>query len=195
MKLPNAVSLLALLLGLVPLRAEDYLHEAQDENSPLVQTTSDHRIKFTLLYVGPVTDKQIHDPFVVVYMREDCRSDEDLAQHHAVRTADNAAIDTEFALLTKLPEVRGSAGRLKDYGSERARGYDGVETPAFKETYPQLKLPAPDHPGHLERVSILEYFFKSVPTGPFDITLHDNIGAYGESGVHFHDIDTSSFSN
>jgi hypothetical protein len=187
-----------LLIGLGSLRAEDYLKEAQEENapadtSPVVKMSPDHRIKVTLLYIGPVTDKQIPLPFVLVYMVEDCRTPEDLARHHATPTPDGHFIDGGFLLTTYPPDIRDGNGKTLDkHGQERAREYKGALLQDFKNVYPQVKVPVPDHP---DKCGILEYFYKDVAQGPFDITLHDSIVAFGESSFHFRDIDANSFSD
>ncbi len=198
MSLPKPFFLLGLLLVLIPLRAEDYLKEAQEENapqdtSPLVKLSPDHRIKVTLLYIGPVSDKQIPLPFVVVYMVEDCRTAEDLAHHHATPTPDGHFIDGGYLLTTYPPDIKDGTGKtLARGGQERCREYKGGLEEDFKALYPQINLPAPDHP---DKSGILEYFYKDAARGPFDITLHDRIVAYGESSFHFRDINSNSFAN
>jgi len=188
--LRSAVALGLLIFCLPPVRSDDHLLDgATADASPLTQTSSDQRIKVTLLYVGPVTDVQIHQPFVVMYMVEDCRTDEEL-QRHPYKTAQG--IDSQYYLAPAIPEVKdGTHHLLSDGGSERARSYKAALFPIFAKTYPNLKLPPADHP---DRIGVYEYFYKDLPTGPFDITLHDSIQGYGENNFHFRDIDVGTFS-
>lgn len=192
---PRLILLLAaLLLVFMPIRAEDYLKEAQQANSPdspFVKISSDRRVKVTLLYIGPVHDKQIHSPFVVVYLREDCRSDEDYERHHITFSKDGYETGGgEYYLPPSVPEVKDHSRRLlTDGAEERARGYDGASQADFTSLYPNIKIPTVEHP---KRVGIFEYFFKSVATGPFDITMHDHFAAYGENNIRFRDIDAES---
>jgi len=183
-----ALGLLAVFLG--PVRSEDLIKEAQEANSPVIKSSSDHRIKVTLLYVGPVNDPQIHQPFVIVYMVEDRRSEADLREHPWQIQPGNQ-IDSKYYLAPASPELKDSTGHLViEKGPERARTYDVALMPMFKKVYPQLTLPAPDRP---EKTGVYEYFYKIVPPGPFEITLHDSIEGYGKNNFHFRDIDTKSF--
>jgi hypothetical protein len=195
MSLPTLLFSLGLLFVLMPLRAEDYLKEAQEQNapqdaSPLVKLSPDHRIKVTLLYTGPVSDKQIPLPFVVVYMVEDCRTAEDLARHHATPTPDGHFIDGGYLLTTYPPDIKDGTGKALPGGQERCREYKGALQADFKTVYPQISLPTPDHP---DKCGVFEYFYKEPARSPFDITLHDRIVAYGESSFHFRDISANSF--
>ena len=181
---------MALLLALAPIlaRADDL---GDDSDSSLAKSSSDHRIKVTLLYVGPIKDPQIHQPFVVTYLVEDCRSDEELQRHPW--KLPGGAIDSNYYLAPSIPELKDGTHHLVDISvnaDERSRQYVGASEPIFKKIYPGVVVPVPAQP---DRAGIYEYFYKMVPPGPYQIVLHDSIPAYGRNNFHFHDIDTSAF--
>ena len=188
MILKSILALAGFILCLGPVRSDDFIKQALGENSPLVKVSSDHRIKVTLLYLGPVHDAQIQSAFVLVYLQEDCRSDEEYERHHITFSKDGYETGGgEYYLQVSTPEIKDHSHRLlTDSAQERARGYDGAPADDFKALYPTVKVPAVDHP---KRAGIYEFFFKSVATGPFDVTLHDHFEAYGENSFHFRDVD------
>jgi hypothetical protein len=174
-------------IGLAPARADD---EELGTDSPWSKTSSDGRIKVTLLYVGPIKDSQTTQPFVITYMVEDCRSDEELLRHPWKLAG--GAIDSQYYMAPAAPELKdGTHHLVDDRGEERSRGYAGAVQPNFKEIYPNVILPIPARP---ERVGIYEWFYKVLPSGPYDVVLHDSIPAYRQNNFYFRDIETSAFS-
>ena len=143
-------------------------------------TSSDGKIKITVLYVGPIHDKQIPQPFVVVYLREDGRSDSEIKDH------------PEVHLIPLTPDVfpstTSSALPKTDWGSERSRVYTTALMAPFRALYPKITIPVPDVPDHAE---VFEFFYKVVPDGPLRIVFHDTYVFASPNHIGFDDIPIS----
>ena len=187
-KMIIAVGLLILILS--PIRAEDYLKAAQEENSPFVKTSSDHRVKVTIIYVGPLKEKFLDYVFAVIYLAEDCSSDEQYKRNTSENPAPAGRVSM-YDLFPSCPVVKD--GSHHDVGHPGGNCYqykNALVAQELKERYPTLKIPTADHP---DRARVYQCFYKSILTGPFDITLDDHIPAYGQNSFHFRDIDVGSF--
>jgi hypothetical protein len=185
----RALGLMTLLIpAFACLRADDdpfdqFIAKTSDKTPTQTQTSVDGRIKVTLLYVGPITDPQIHHPFVITYMIEDCRSDQEL-QRHPWKTG--TAIDSDYYLAPSAPEAYDTHHKRLIFNvDERARTYKVALMPMFKAIYPKVTLPPTDHP---DATGVYEYFLKDIPEGPIDITLHDGIRAYRNNSFRFENV-------
>jgi hypothetical protein len=193
MILKSAVAFGLLLLFLAPIRAEDFLKEALEENSPLVKTSSDHRVKVTLLYIGPMKEKLLDYTFVITYLVEDCTSDAEFQRNQqGTTTTEGHGPVSPYALFPAAAEVKDGSHQVVGHPGGNYLQYKNALLPDFKANYPKVTLPAVEHP---DRARIYQCFYKSVLTGPFDITLHDYIPAYGQNSFHFRDVNVSSFTS
>jgi hypothetical protein len=183
---------LVLPLVLAPLRAEDYLKEAQNENSPLIQTSSDQRIKVTLLYVGPMKRKLLDYVYVITYLVEDLGPEDEYERHVAAEHAPPNRV-SRYDLFGAGMEVKDGSHQLVEHPGGNTYTYkEALASADFKADYPGLTLPDVAHPA---RARVSQCFYKRILTGPLDITLHDWIQAYGPNSFRFHDIDVASFSS
>jgi len=189
-KVSLAIGLITPLL-LAPLRAEDYLKEAQNENSPLVKTSSDQRVKVTLLYVGPMKWKLLDYVFVITYLVEDLGPDDEYERHVASEHAPPGRV-SKYDLFPAGIEVKDGSHQLVEHPGGNYYEYKEALRSDFKTDYPGLTLPDVAHP---TRARVYQNFYKRILTGPFDITLHDWIQAYGPNNFRFQDIDVASFSS
>jgi len=163
--------LAALVLGLGSAVADDVYPS---------QTSSDGKIKITLLYAGSVHDKQFSHPFVVVYLCEDGRTDDEIKSHPDVH------------LIPLTPDVYPSNTNLAlpntDWGSERAQSYDTALMPMFRARYPSIAIPMPDVPAH---AGVYEFFYKVIPQGPLRIVFHDTYVFKSPNRIGFDEVPVS----
>jgi hypothetical protein len=114
------------------------LKEAQNENSPLIQTSSDQRIKVTLLYVGPMKRKLLDYVYVITYLVEDLGPEDEYERHVAAEHAPPNRV-SRYDLFGAGMEVKdgshqtGRAPRrqhLHLQGGARLRRFQGPTIPA-----------------------------------------------------------------
>jgi len=194
----SLVLVLALLSTLsAPVVANDFLNDTLGEISPLTKESGDHRVRVTVLYIGPARPYKLHvqqnlaaKAFVVTYLVEDLRSDTELLRHPAKMPEGN--IDSQYYLAAVRPDVKDGAHHLLIGGTLNEITYEYAMRPDFKAAYPEAKVPKSDHP---DRIWVYEDLFDELPEGPFDLVFHDSIPAYGDNFFHFRDINAAGASS
>jgi len=185
-----ALGWLMIFMGVA--RSDDHLLDgdggADNNSSPLTQTSHDHRLRITLLYVGPVKDKQFASQSVVVYLLEDLRTDEEYERHHI--TFSKEGYETgggEYSLSLGNIEIKDGTHRLlTDNKEERCRQAVDECISEILQLYPNARIPKVENP---KRSGIYEWFYVKPATGPFDVTVHDSFPAYGENNFRFNHVD------
>jgi hypothetical protein len=177
-------TLLALAFGLLLLAPAR--PDSPSPDSPLVKSSSDQRIRITLLYIGPTSDPAASKPFVLVYLLEDCRSDDEITQHTIV-DAGGPTLDVNYTLMPWGPELKDAAeGTLTDVSrSDDYKYLDVYNTDQLKQSYPHVRFP---HLARPDRARLLAVFYDKVHQGPFDITFRDHIPASGYLNIQFNQI-------
>jgi hypothetical protein len=180
------IGLLVLTL-LVPTRAQD---AAAGDNSPLVKSSSSHHVKVTILYIGPLKETYLGYNYAIIYMAEDTGSDEQYQRNSAADPAQAGRV-SNYDLFPAGMEVKdGSRKVVGPFGGNWMK-FEEAQRPDFKARYPDVTLPNVEHPA---RARVFQNFYKTALTGPFEITLHTYIPAYGQNTFTFRSLDEVSFS-
>jgi hypothetical protein len=174
-----------------PLLADGLADGLGDEAPANSKESPDHRIRFTVLYIGEYKHTEIQPfladkKFTLTYLVEDMRSAEE-AQRNPAKSPDGSP--TDYYVRCVPPEVEDGHHKLMTGGSVDQMPFELALKPEYKSVVAHLKLPKVEFP---ERAMIYQFLFTAPAEGPFDLVFHDYMPAYGESHVHFGHVDPAA---